>query len=93
LENPISDSVSSLGLDLDNRLLRRRNIEDSISDSSSLNRENKKKENNKNASNSVLDYSFSVSVRNIIISVGTVGFVVSMGINVYLYSWHKPTIY
>jgi len=93
LENPISDSVSSLGLDLDNRLLRRRNIEDSISYSSSLNRENKKKENNKNASNSVLDYSFSVSVRNIIISVGTVGFVVSMGINVYLYSWHKPTIY
>ena len=93
MENPISDSVSSLGLDLDNRLLRRRNIEDSISYSSSLNRENKKKENNKNASNSVLDYSFSVSVRNIIISVGTVGFVVSMGINVYLYSWHKPTIY
>ena len=69
--------------------LRRRNIEDSISDSSyprDLGSSGKKMQGeNETSKGSVLDYSFSVSLRNILLTLGSLGFVVSAGINVYYY--------
>ena len=69
--------------------LRRRNIEDSISDSSyprDLGSSGKKMQGeNETSKGSVLDYSFSVSLRNILLTLGSLGFVVSVGINVYYY--------
>ena len=64
--------------------LRRGNIEDSISDSSCPrgldSNEHKRQREIETRNKSVLDYSISVSLRNILI---TLGFVVSVGTNVY----------
>ena len=69
--------------------LRRRNIEDSISDSSyprDLGSSRKKMQaENQISKRSVLDYSISVSLRNILLTLGSLGFVVSVGANVYYY--------
>jgi len=69
--------------------LRRRNVEDSISDSSyprDLGSSGKKMQGeNETSKRSVLDYSVSVSLRNILLTLGSLGFVVSVGTNVYYY--------
>ena len=70
-------------------MLRRRNIEDSISDSSyprDLGSRGKKMQaENQISKRSVLDYSISVSLRNILLTLGSLGFVVSVGTNDYYY--------